>query len=291
MTTPAAILTDTVLQAQGQTLTEKVLAMTTAMLELPQAKCEVLHRFGPGLYIREVQIPAGTLAVGHVQRFEHLNVMLKGRVTVLNDDGTTTDLEAPMMFVGQPGRKVGIVHEDMVWQNIYATTETDIEKLEATYLEKGDVWNAHLEQVRKALLPDLRAQTDYYRLLEELGVTEAQVREEVEADNVIPLGAGCWKVKLGHSMIEGRGVFATADIAAGEWIGPARIGDKRTILGRYANHSPTPNAIPVLTDDGGIDLVAAVPIAGCAGGMDGDEITINYRHTLELAKRLQELAT
>ena len=29
------------------------------MLEMPQADCPVAHHFGPGIYIREVTLPAG----------------------------------------------------------------------------------------------------------------------------------------------------------------------------------------------------------------------------------------
>src|SRR5213079_638452 len=129
----------------------KVDLIEREFLKLPQVDCPVVHRFGPGIYIREVTVPAGSYAIGHAQRFEHMNVFLKGRVTVMNDDGTSTDLVAPMTFIGKPGRKIGYVHEDMVWQNIYATAETDIATLEATYLDKSEGWQAH--QASVPLLP------------------------------------------------------------------------------------------------------------------------------------------
>ena len=114
-------------------------AVESKMLDINQVECPVVHRFGPGIYIREVTIPADSFAIGHKQNFEHMNVFLKGRVTMLNEDGSTTELKAPMIFVGQPGRKIGYIHEDMVWLNIYATNETDIEKLEAHYFKKASV--------------------------------------------------------------------------------------------------------------------------------------------------------
>ena len=102
--------------------------LESKMLEVEQVECPVIHRFGPGMYIREVRISAGTLAVGHEQLFDHMNLFLQGNVIMLNEDGTTSDLKAPMIFTGQPGRKVGYIVEDMVWLNIYATEETDIDK-------------------------------------------------------------------------------------------------------------------------------------------------------------------
>ena len=53
------------------------------MLGMPQADCPVAHHFGPGIYIREVTLPAGIFAVGHTQRYEHLNIMLTGKVAII----------------------------------------------------------------------------------------------------------------------------------------------------------------------------------------------------------------
>lgn len=256
-----------------------------SMLQLPQAECSVIHHFGPGLYVREVHMPAGILAVGHAQRFEHLNVFLKGRVRMLNDDGTTTELVAPMMFVGKPGKKAGYVLEDVVWQNIYATTETDIEKLERTYLAKSgdfDAQQAAQMSERAAAREDDRA--DYLAMLDDTGFDHATARAQSENESdQRPFPFGAWRVKTGASAIEGTGLFATAPIGEGELIAPARIDGKRTPAGRYTNHSKSPNAEMVLLPNGDVNLIALKPIAGCHGGQDGDEITIDYRQALALS--------
>lgn len=256
-----------------------------SMLQLPQAECSVIHHFGPGLYVREVHMPAGILAVGHTQRFEHLNVFLKGRVRMLNDDGTTTDLVAPMMFVGKPGKKAGYVLEDVVWQNIYATDETDIQKLERMFLVKSDEFSAHQSAhiaEREAAYEADRA--DYLAMLHDTGFDHATAREQSENESdQRPFPFGAWRVKTGASAIEGTGLFATAPIFAGELIAPARIDGKRTPAGRYTNHSKSPNAEMVILPNGDIDLMALQPIAGCHGGQDGEEITIDYRQALALS--------
>ncbi len=64
------------------------------MLTYDQAECGVIHRFYPGIYIREVTLPKGILAIGHHQKNEHLNVFLKGRVTMLKADGKIVDTKA-----------------------------------------------------------------------------------------------------------------------------------------------------------------------------------------------------
>lgn len=253
------------------------------MLAMEQVECPVIHRFGPGVYIREVLIPAGTFAVGHHQNFEHQNIMLKGRVTVQNEDGSTSELVAPTIFVGKPGRKVGYIHEDVVWLNVYATTETDVEKLEAMLITKSADWLETQAGKQLELLKNHIDDADYRQVLVEFGFSEERARAIAhnEAD-LVELPYGGYKIMVSDSPIEGKGLFATASIAPGEIIAPARIGGKRTIAGRYTNHSLVPNAEMVLRESGDIDLVATMPIGGCRGGQRGDEITINYRSALAL---------
>jgi hypothetical protein len=116
-------------------------ALEAAMLSQPQTECAVTHHFGPGIYIREVRIPAGLLVIGHSHRDENLNIMLAGKMALLAD-GQISVVEAPFMKVAMPGRKVGFAIEDTVWQNVYATEETDIEVLEQAYVEKSEAWLA-----------------------------------------------------------------------------------------------------------------------------------------------------
>ena len=66
---------------------QKVEALESHMLEHPQVDCPVVHHFGPGIYVREVHLPKGALALGHAQRYEHLNIMLQGKVAMPSPDG------------------------------------------------------------------------------------------------------------------------------------------------------------------------------------------------------------
>lgn len=252
-----------------------------------QVDCPVIHRFGPGTYIREVHLPAGSVAVGHYQNFEHTNIMLQGRVTVLHDDGSTSELKAPLMFVGKPGRKIGYIHEDVVWLNVYATTETNVEVLEAALLTKSETWTEHLDNEHKLLEYQ---DNDYEEMLNELGVTEELVREQSEnLSDQIQLPFGHYKIKTGRSKIQGTGLMATADIAENEVIAPARINGYRTIAGRFTNHAKEPNAEMRVNRQGDIDLVAIKPIKGCRGGLDGEEITVDYRQALTTAWEVEQL--
>lgn len=115
--------------------TQKVEAMLPELKALPQLDCKEKHYFGPKLYIKEATMPAGSVIIGKPHKVEHMCVMLQGKMIVVHEDGSKDELVAPMTFVGKPGRKVAYILETVVFQNIYATEETDIEKLENMFIE------------------------------------------------------------------------------------------------------------------------------------------------------------
>jgi hypothetical protein len=264
---------------------QKVQTLEAEFLQHEQVDCPVVHRFGPGIYIREVHIPAGTLSVGHAQKTTHLNIMLKGRVLMVNADGSKTEVTAPATFVAEPGRKLGYILEDMIWQNVYATDETDIETLEAMFLDKSVTWQEHQKNSQLLLSFDHSEDiADYYVAIAEYGFDQATVRAQTEnLEDQIDLPLGGYKMMVAPSKIDGKGVFATANIDEGEVIAPARLKGMRTPAGRYTNHAKRPNAIMVLLDNGDVNLVAKQKITGCKGGNLGEEITIDYRQALSLA--------
>ena len=266
---------------------KKVQKLEAEFLKHEQVDCPVVHRFGPNIYIREVTIPAGTLSIGHYQKIEHLNIMLAGRVTMVNEDGSKTEISAPQVFVSKPGRKIGYIHEKMIWQNVYATSETDVEKLESMFLEKSMTWQENQKAQNLLLTLDHSSDlADYYLAIAEFGFDHETVRKQTEnTEDQIPMPFGNYKMMVANSRIDGKGVFATGNIEEKEIIAPARINDKRTPVGRFTNHSKNPNAIMVLLDNNNIDLVAKKAIKGCQGGNLGEEITIDYRQVLNLAIR------
>lgn len=265
-------------------LVRNIEKLEKAMLKEPQVACPVIHRFGPGVYIREVSIPAGSIAIGHHQNFEHTNVFLKGRVTMLKEDGSLEEIKAPMIFAGKPGRKIGVIHEDMVWLNVYATDEKDVEKLEAKLLTKSSTWNESVKIKSDCkLLTSLADRANYDAFRTEFSLSEEMIRRQSENESdMCELPFGGYSIKVAKSNIEGRGLFSTAEFKAGDLIAPARISGKRTIAGRFTNHSANPNAEMRRSGGSDIELFAVRSISGCHGGEDGEEITIDYRQALRL---------
>lgn len=109
------------------------------MLDLPQVECPVAHHFGPGVYIREVSFPADTIVIGHRHKGSCLNMLVKGKMRII-EGGSARVIEAPLIFTTGPGRKVAHVLEDAVFQNIFATEETDVDVLEGMLIEKSETW-------------------------------------------------------------------------------------------------------------------------------------------------------
>lgn len=258
------------------------------MLDMPQADCPVAHHFGPGIYIREVTLPAGIFAVGHAQKFDHLNIMLTGKVAIV-DDGKVRVLEAPLIFTGKPGRKVGYVIETCVWQNVYATEETNIDALEAHYLDKSENWKAYDKEQSNIIYalnqPD---RDDFEQVLKDFGFDAETVRQqsEDESDQIDMPVAFKAVAQVRDSNIEGKGLFLSWHTMSSQIIAPARISGKRTPAGRYVNHSMSPNCKYVADENGDIYLMSLRDIDGCKGGGCGEELTVDYRQALALNMEL-----
>lgn len=122
--------------ASGPVSREKVLRLEAAMRELPQVDAPVTHHFSPGIYMRELLIPKNTILTGKIHRHAHLNVILRGDISVLTEHGIRR-LVGPCTLQSAPGiKRVGFAHEDTVWMTIHpnADDEHDMEKLEARYI-------------------------------------------------------------------------------------------------------------------------------------------------------------
>ena len=111
------------------------------MKALPQVECPVAHFFAPGIYIREIFMPAGTMVIGRIHKTEHFNVLLEGRARVVVD-GEVHELSAPCTFVSRSGvSKVLNVIENCRWQTIHANPENlnDVEVLESQLVRKPEL--------------------------------------------------------------------------------------------------------------------------------------------------------
>lgn len=115
----------------NKTYDDKVDSIERELLKFPALEVPTVHRFTPGMYIREAFAPAGAILTSKIHLTEHPFCMLKGEQSILENDGTWTRLKAPLWGVTKIGsRRVCLIHEDTVMISFHATNETDIDKLE-----------------------------------------------------------------------------------------------------------------------------------------------------------------
>ncbi len=115
---------------------ENILNLESAMKDLPgyseggKDHCRITHYFAPGVYAREMWMPAGYLITGKIHLTEHLNILSQGVVSVSNK-GKSITMQAPYTFVSPVGTKRAIyAHEDSTWTTIHATDLTDPDEIE-----------------------------------------------------------------------------------------------------------------------------------------------------------------
>lgn len=131
---------------------EGIMAMEQAMLSVfePGEHEEIfplIHRFADNVYAREILLPKGTLVIGKIHRFGHLNIITKGHCSVLTEDGVE-ELHGPLTFISKPGTKrVVYAHEDTVWTTIHGTKHTDPDDVEKDIICKTFAEYDHLLQI------------------------------------------------------------------------------------------------------------------------------------------------
>jgi len=134
------------IESTGRPTREQILTIEKFILGCPQVETPTKHYFSPGIYAREMFIPAGTVLTGAVHKTEHL-VQFVGDITVLTDGGMQR-LTGRHTFVSKPGvKRVGYAHADTWCTGFFATDKTDIEELENDLVE-----DAHLLQSRVPVL-------------------------------------------------------------------------------------------------------------------------------------------
>lgn len=64
-----------------------ILDAQDAIALLPQCEPPVIHHFAPGVYMREIRMPRGSLIIGKIHRHAHFNLIPSGDLSVLTESG------------------------------------------------------------------------------------------------------------------------------------------------------------------------------------------------------------
>jgi hypothetical protein len=244
--------------------------MERALQRVPQVDNQHLslrEYVSGGMYCREITIPKGVLLTGRVYKFDHLEIMVRGKIDILSADGELVSYEGFNVIPALSGkRQAGYAHEETVWLTVNRVPNIDVSQmLDHTTVLTYSEYEAFHRAVN---------QTDYLRFLGETGLTQDQMDAVVNIDDVVGLPPAFDAVHVAESETHGMGLFSSVPYVRGDLICPARIGDNRTIAGRYTNHAFHPNA-EIVDVDGIYYLQANRPIPA------GAEIFLNYRDVLE----------
>ena len=100
---------------------ERIDELELELRQQEQADCPLVHLFTPGMYTREITMPANTLIVSKKHITCHPFRVIKGVVHVkINDDEWQT-IVAPYKGVTMPGtRRILFIEEDCVWETYHA---------------------------------------------------------------------------------------------------------------------------------------------------------------------------
>lgn len=116
--------------------------------------CPLVHRFTPGMYIREIFMPAGSLITSKIHKTEHPFTVSKGKVAVSIDGKDWEEFEAPYTGITKPGtRRILYIIEDCIWTTYHVNSDNceDLEEIENKLIEKrentllNDIMNKKLE--------------------------------------------------------------------------------------------------------------------------------------------------
>lgn len=130
---------------------EAIVELEHALRALPPelgtpTEIKTTHYFAPGVYVREVVMPAGVTVVGKIHMTEHVCIVSKGRLLSSTEAGVT-EIVGPVTFVTQAGTKRALhVEEETIWATVHPTTETDLAKIEDLFI--AETREAFLEHAK-----------------------------------------------------------------------------------------------------------------------------------------------
>ncbi|CAB5222419.1 hypothetical protein UFOVP370_5 [uncultured Caudovirales phage] len=114
---------------------EQIDRLQAEMALMPQAELVTEHYFSPGMYMRKVFRPAGTLIVGKVHKEPHFFLCAMGEIVAWTENGMVTLLPGDVVE-SQPGTKrVTMAVTDSIGITIHRTDKTDLDEIEADLLE------------------------------------------------------------------------------------------------------------------------------------------------------------
>ena len=135
-------MTDTVEvveQERPLDMRDRVLALQSALVQMPQYEPVTEHYFHGGMYCRKVFRHADVTVVGKVHKKEHFYMIVSGTVAVTTDDGVQV-ITGPHLLCSKPGTK-RVVYSvtDALCMTFHRVDSTTVEDAEEELVEHDRV--------------------------------------------------------------------------------------------------------------------------------------------------------
>lgn len=116
---------------------EQILKLQAAMIPIQCEQPEPIHRFAPGMYMRELTVPAGMLIVGKTHRHDHFLLVMSGRAEVISEFGREI-VEAGHISLSKAGvKRVVLALEDtrFICMHHNPSDTEDLEVIEGEHID------------------------------------------------------------------------------------------------------------------------------------------------------------
>lgn len=98
--------------------------------ELAPVETPLTHYHTDDLYGRRILVPKNSILSTMVHKLDHITVVLKGHLTIVDQNGSVQEVKGPEVFITRAGtQRAIVVHEDVDWITVHHCTEHDEEKV------------------------------------------------------------------------------------------------------------------------------------------------------------------
>lgn len=131
----------------------QVTALARELKREPQIEMPITEWFTPGMYIRQIHIPANTFVISEIHKTEHPFVISQGIAKVWTDELGAQFLYAPHTGITKPlTRRMLLTITDVIWTTFHATDLRDVEEIKKQILIRLDeLPETQIEEIKETL--------------------------------------------------------------------------------------------------------------------------------------------
>lgn len=131
---------------------DQIVRLQESMLEIQCQPPMPKHYFAPGMYLRELLVPAGMLIVGKIHRHAHFLIVVSGKAEVISEFGRAV-VEGGHISESPAGvKRVVLAIEDTRFLTVHLNKDDsqDLEIIEAEHIEP-EILSLSTDDQRKIL--------------------------------------------------------------------------------------------------------------------------------------------